>query len=225
MDIIETIEKRQSIRKFRSEDIPDGIILRILDAAGKAPSPENLQPWEFIIIKDSSVKDQIIDAIKTGFDKTLDTFIREVAAPVVEQGLGFKLPLKKIGRSGYVPLMSAPVLIVVCMNDITKIISSFSSFPRHYMDIVYKWLVQGVAAAIEHILLVAVSHGLSACWTGGAMFMEEKVKKVLEIPEHVELSAIIALGYSDHNPPKRSKKQLSEIVYINKYSNKIQLMD
>jgi len=106
-----------------------------------------------------------------------------------------------------------------------KLLAPFLEFPKHYMDIVYKWLVQSVAAAIENILLVAVSQGLSACWTSGAMFMEDRVKEVLGIPEHVELSAIIALGYSNHAPSKRPKKQLSEIVYTNKYSNKLQLVD
>ena len=52
MDVLEAIRNRCSVRQFKSEIIPDDILLKILEAAKWAPSPFNTQPWEFIIIKD-----------------------------------------------------------------------------------------------------------------------------------------------------------------------------
>jgi len=53
MDVSEAIRKRCSVRQFRDGNgiIPDDKIHRILEAARWAPSPFNIQPWEFIIIK------------------------------------------------------------------------------------------------------------------------------------------------------------------------------
>jgi len=51
MDVKEAIEKRKSIRKFKNKEIPDSIIKEVIDAARRAPSGHNLQPWHFVIVK------------------------------------------------------------------------------------------------------------------------------------------------------------------------------
>jgi nitroreductase len=52
MNVLDTIRNRCSIRQFKPDDIPDEVLRKILEAARWAPSPFNVQPWEFIIIKD-----------------------------------------------------------------------------------------------------------------------------------------------------------------------------
>ncbi len=51
MEVFEAIRSRCSVRQFKPEIIPDGVLRKILEAARWAPSPFNTQPWEFIIIK------------------------------------------------------------------------------------------------------------------------------------------------------------------------------
>lgn len=52
MDVLEAIFTRRSIRKFTGEQISEKDVETILRAAFHAPSANNHQPWEFIIIKD-----------------------------------------------------------------------------------------------------------------------------------------------------------------------------
>jgi len=52
MEVFEAIYKRRSIRKYLDKDVPNDIILKIIDAGRWAPSSKNRQPWEFIIVKD-----------------------------------------------------------------------------------------------------------------------------------------------------------------------------
>ncbi len=52
MNVLEAIRSRSVIRQFKPEIIPDDVLFKILEAARWAPSPFNVQPWEFIIIKD-----------------------------------------------------------------------------------------------------------------------------------------------------------------------------
>ncbi len=56
---IEFLQTRRSIRKYKDEDVPMDIILKILDVARYAPSARNLQPWEFIIIMNKAIKDKL----------------------------------------------------------------------------------------------------------------------------------------------------------------------
>ncbi len=56
MDVYEAINKRSSVRDFTRENIPDDVIERILDAACRAPTAGNLQPWRFFVIRDLDLK-------------------------------------------------------------------------------------------------------------------------------------------------------------------------
>jgi len=51
MDVKKAIEKRKSIRRFKEKEVPDRIIKEIIDAARRAPSAQNLQPWHFLVVK------------------------------------------------------------------------------------------------------------------------------------------------------------------------------
>jgi len=56
LDVPEAIRKRRSIRKYRSEPIPNEKLQLILEAARLAPSSDNRQPLRFIVIKKTSSK-------------------------------------------------------------------------------------------------------------------------------------------------------------------------
>lgn len=51
MDVLECIKTRRSIRKFKSKEVPDELVKEILECARWAPSAQNSQCWEFIVVK------------------------------------------------------------------------------------------------------------------------------------------------------------------------------
>jgi len=51
MNVKEAIEKRRSIRRFKEKEVSDEIIKEVIDAARRAPSARNLQPWHFLVVK------------------------------------------------------------------------------------------------------------------------------------------------------------------------------
>ena len=76
MDVLEAIKTRRSIRAFTQGGIPDGEIIKILDAARWAPSAGNIQPWIFVVIKNSEAKRRLSEA-------ALNQFFIEDASTVV----------------------------------------------------------------------------------------------------------------------------------------------
>jgi len=75
MDVFEAIKTRRSIRAFTRQDVSKEDVKKLLDAARMAPSAGNIQPWEFIVVRDPQMKRALSIA-------ALDqTFIEE--APVV----------------------------------------------------------------------------------------------------------------------------------------------
>ena len=56
MEFMEVIIKRFSIRKYKTDPVPDELLNKVLEAARLAPSAGNSQPWHFIVVKDPQTK-------------------------------------------------------------------------------------------------------------------------------------------------------------------------
>jgi len=75
VDVLEAIKGRRSVRAFTNEPVSEKEIMKLIDAARWAPSAGNIQPWEFVVVRDPDIKRGLSAA-------ALDqTFIEE--APVV----------------------------------------------------------------------------------------------------------------------------------------------
>ena len=59
MNLYELALKRRTIRKFKQEKIPLGTLKKLINAARLAPSGSNLQPWEFIIVEEDSLRERV----------------------------------------------------------------------------------------------------------------------------------------------------------------------
>jgi nitroreductase len=59
VDVSEAVKGRRSIRKFLSKDIPEDIVLKLIDALIWAPSAGNLQSRKFFFVRDGKMKERI----------------------------------------------------------------------------------------------------------------------------------------------------------------------
>ena len=66
MDLMETIKGRRSIRKYRTDPIPDEVLQAVLEAVRWAPSWANTQCWEVILVKDPKTKSELTAAFPRG---------------------------------------------------------------------------------------------------------------------------------------------------------------
>jgi nitroreductase len=53
------LKARRSIRRYRSDPVPDGMLEQVLEAGRCAPSASNRQPWSFIVVRDPDVRRQV----------------------------------------------------------------------------------------------------------------------------------------------------------------------
>jgi len=59
METLEAILSRRSVRRYTPEPVPDPVIAEILRAAMSAPSAGNQQPWQFVVVVDRRLRDEI----------------------------------------------------------------------------------------------------------------------------------------------------------------------
>ena len=80
------------------------------------------------------------------------------------------------------------------------------------------WLLFDIALAMEHIALTAFSLGLGTVHVG--LFDAQKVAEILGVPENFMVVELMPLGYPEFQPNPRPRKEMSEIVYHDKFARK-----
>ena len=66
LDLFEAIHKRSSVRSFKNEPLPRSVIEKIIDAARRAPSARNVQPWDFVVVTSSKTRGRIKEIVENG---------------------------------------------------------------------------------------------------------------------------------------------------------------
>ena len=111
-------------------------------------------------------------------------------------------------------LEQAPLVFVGCSQlDViaNRIGSGVTGIEYYQIDL---------GIAMEHMVLKATELGLGTCWIG--WFNESTLKKILEIPDKIKVSALLAVGYpKDESSKKRKRKPLEKIVFSEKWGQPI----
>jgi coenzyme F420-0:L-glutamate ligase/coenzyme F420-1:gamma-L-glutamate ligase len=171
---------RRSIRRYLDRPVSQELIDQLLEAATRAPSSHNSQPWRFAVISNPIVKAQLADRM----GERLKADRRRAADRVEEID-------RDLARS-HARITSAPALIVVCLST--------SDLTDQYERLM---AIQSVAASIENLLLAAHGARLGACWMAAPLYCPEVVREVLQLPADWEAQALITIGYSaDEGKPK-----------------------
>ena len=195
----DVIRQRRSIRRFSSKAVPKALILAVLEAAGWAPSAHNAQPWRFIILQDANVKRELAQ-------KMADAW----AADLAKDGVAAE-ESKRIERIER--FENAPGLVLSCLT-----MDGLRKYPDEKRQSYERDLaVESLGASLENLLLMAHAVGLGACWYCAPTFCKEIVRSVLKIPEWIEPSALIVMGYPAESPPVPPKKSLRDYCYLDIY--------
>ena len=203
--VIETIQKRRSIRNFLSHEVPPELVLESLAAAGWAPSAHNSQPWRFIVICDPALK------------KNLACVMAEAwAVDLARDGLAVNEEKRMVRIER---LAKAPVLILACLT-----MEGFRKFPDAERQGYERDLaVQSLGAGIQNLLLAATAAKLASCWFCAPGFCKETVRIILNIPTEVEPHAFVILGFTGETPTSPPKKSISDYCFINLWGKKLKI--
>ena len=99
-------------------------------------------------------------------------------------------------------MAQAPIIIAACGSEE----DAYSAMGGYWNA-----LPVDVAIAFDHLTLAAVAEGLGTCWIGS--FTEDEVRRLLGIPDDVTVIALTPLGYHEVLPAEKTRKDLAEIVY------------
>ena len=59
IDLFEIIRTTRSMRRLKTDPVPDELVRKILEAGVCAPSGGNMQRWRFLVVRDPQVKEAV----------------------------------------------------------------------------------------------------------------------------------------------------------------------
>ncbi len=208
MDIVEAIQQRKSIRAFKPDPVPEGVLKEILELALRAPSWANIQPWEFAIVtgkqlekvrqtfveKGTAAEEDNPDIPRPrGFPEPYDTRRRVLGRKVLELKGIKREDKEKRGRwllEG-LRLFEAPCVIYIYIDR--------SLYTQG--DGLNIWPIFDCGLVAQNIMLLATKYGLGTIAQIQAVVYPDVLRKVLGISDSKLIVLGIAVGYPDRDDP------------------------
>jgi len=199
MEVTEAVLSRQSIRAYKPDPVPREILNELLAVSIHAPSAENFQPWEFVVVGGA-----VMEALRQGIARQR----LERVPPhleVLDNGaihlhdkyrarakandrrlfaaLGIDRDDKERKREWFLRgmrLFEAPNAIIVCTE---KPLGAF--------------VMLDIGIVMQTIMLTAHSYGLGTCAQYQAAMYPDEVRRILGIPESKLVVCGLSIGYPD----------------------------
>ena len=190
--LLDLVKKRRTIRQFKPDPVPDEYITRIIEVARWAPSAFHTQPWEFVVIKNGEIKNQIVATL-------------EQHAPPIKD------PAKKdLSRRSF---KDAPVFILLLCDWRAKVgLPGRASEDQKRVASLY---TSSLANAFLYMHLAATALGLSSQWYTATSSKEAEtaIKEIIGIPESLTIYDMMVIGYGDSSPHTKIVRNLDEMVH------------
>ena len=209
MDIdqfLELARKRRSIRKFKTDPVPEEYIEKILEAARWAMSGANGQPWEFIVVRDREIMRQLYEA---GAESERQIALIEMSRTEEMRQPWYRDLPNTIPPSRF---SDAPVIIVVLGDPRTAQATALNRLTDR------RWVVdENIANATQIIHLAAAACGLGSQWVTVDRYYEDLIRPALKVPPILRIFSLIPVGYPAMEPKKPYRRALAEIVHYDTY--------
>ncbi len=172
--IYRAINERRDVRsQFLPDPIAPEVLRRLLEAAHAAPSVGLMQPWNFLIIESTAVRQQIRAAFETANHEAEDMFDgrkRQLYSELKLQGI-----------------TDAPVnLCITCDRDRGgKVVLGRT----HNRDTD----LYSTVCAVQNLWLAARAEGIGVGWV--SIFHDADLRRILNLPDHVVPVAYLCLGH------------------------------
>ena len=201
--LFEAMNSQRQITRFKRDPVPREAIDKIIQAATKAPSGGNSQPWEFVVITDP---DLIYKIGKIYGELWLGS--RETQAPPDEP------PAYRAARYLANHFHEVPAMILICVDH------SRSTGYTSGQPIERGRQASSIWLAVQNLFLAARALGLGTRLTTTHIRREEEIKALLGIPDYVETVALTPLGYPRGRFGPTDRRPAAEVTSYNQWGNR-----
>jgi nitroreductase len=193
MPLGEAIFTQRAIRRLKPDPVSDTDLEVILAAAARAPSGGNRQPWRFLVVRDQRLKDQLAQWYVEAY------WVRRK-----ERGFSGPADIPLDDSSGQAAL-------------------HFSTNPDNYarapllLFVIAEYKGADISAACQNLMLAARALGIGSTITSIGGIHEDNVHRLLGIPDGMDATCCIPIGWPLGKFGPARRKPLSEIAFIDHF--------
>ena len=203
-DIFEAMGTQRAMRRLKPDPVPDEYIKKMIWAATRAPNGGNVQPWRFLVIKDTAKKQALQKLYSEQWAKYVGAY--DLNAPMTDEARDSMR--RSLERGTYLAehLHEAPFIIIPCgflLAVNTGIASGSSIYP-----------------AIQNLMLAARALGLGTVLTTLHRQREDEVRQLLGIPENAHTAALIPVGWPVGKFGAGPRRPIEEVTYWDQWGAK-----
>jgi nitroreductase len=221
--------RRRSVRRFRPDPLPHGLLERLLDIARWAPSGYNLQPTHFFVVDSEAARQRLCPAAmnqkhvlqapvtvvfagdrrvyENDFERILDEE-RSIGGISLEYEGILRRVVPLAMRAGPLGLNCLWKAILVALGPIVRLVAPLPQIPavEHRA-----WHSKQASLAAMNFMLAATAAGLSTIPMEG--FDEKRVRRACRIPGSFDVILLVSVGYADDTPRPKSRLPLEDRVH------------
>jgi nitroreductase len=196
MDVFDAMGTSLSMRWLRPDPVPDELVDKLLWAATRASNPANVQPWDFVVVRDEATRRKVAEVITASLGATR----RLASGPWPDD------PTQRRMFRGVLHLLDhlseTPVLIFVCGHNVYP-----PNAPQEQN------MYSAVFGAAQNLMVAARALELGAAYTAFHLRSEAEIKAILGIPSEAKICATIPVGWPGRRFGPLTRKPLEEVVH------------
>ncbi len=206
MGIFEVMFNCRAMRRLDQREVPEELLVKLIDAANQAPSGSNMQNGRWIIVRDKEVRQQLADLNRQAVESYL--------APLIDNpgSLSHQSEAKRKRMVDAVVwqkehMHEVPALIIACMEFGQKVTPDMAARGGG-----------SIWPGVQNLLLAARALGLGGAPTTLALGNHKAVSEVLNLPETMAAYCLIPVGYPLGKFGSVTRKPLDEILKFDRWS-------
>ena len=219
MNLFDAINGLRATRVYEDRPIPDDVLAQILTATTRACSSGNTQPWEFVLVTDRAVKEQL----KTMLSKAWVT-VDERRAQKAEQLVdGAGRPVTGHAAIENIDRVAAIVFVLWNPDRGIRMKGEYEENPDGTLRALTDFPGGRGASlfqACQNMMLAAHALGVSSLFTTFFGLCQHEVKALLHVPPRMFLECAVFLGYGAEQLGNPRRKPLEEVVHLNDWDGK-----
>lgn len=218
MDVTQALKSRYTCRGFKPTPVPKETLMEILDAANRAPSWADTQPWEVYVASGDALerlRKAHLDIFATGAAPHPDLPAPTQWPPALKKRMDDLLALHKKEAQDHpehknnpeaylvrqMNFFKAPVVIYLCLDRTLG-----------------PWSIFDMGFYAQSLLLAAKERGLDTAGSYRLVSYPELVRREMGIPENLSILFGIALGYAtEHSQTTRFESPRRPIKEVAKW--------
>jgi nitroreductase len=199
-EVFAAMSTARAVRRFRTDPVPPETVNALIWAATRAASPENTQPWEFVVVTDPARRERIGALVAVAAD------VHAASLPPTDDPAVRRT--QEAAKHLVRHFAETPVMIFVCHHVV--------DYPAVYVEAGVGHSAVFMAAA--NLLVAARSLGLGAAFTFNHMLAGPPLREVLELPENVTIAVTIPVGWPVRPVGPVSRRPYAEVLHWDRFA-------